>query len=194
MNLDRQKIILIGVAALTALAWGYKLWPSGTPIRTTVGPAGTAGTTTGTTTGATGTTAPPVTVAAAAAPVPRLTAAELSAWAGVHRNEGRDPFFTVEEMAARNRPAVAARPASEAPSAPLRQPLPTRTLKLLMTAGSVKTATIDDQVVRVGDRVGEERVVEILSDAVVLERGGERRRLELAGATSTSGIILERVR
>lgn len=183
MNLDRQKIILIGVAALTALAWGYKLWPSGTPIRTTVGPAGT-----------TSTTAPPVTVAAAAAPVPRLTAAELSAWAGVHRNEGRDPFFTVEEIAARNRPAVAARPASETPSAPVRQPLPTHTLKLLMTAGSVKTATIDDQVVRVGDRVGEERVVEILSDAVVLERGGERRRLELAGATSTSGIILERVR
>ncbi|MDO8678132.1 MAG: hypothetical protein Q7R30_06165 [Acidobacteriota bacterium] len=189
MNLDRQKSMLIGVAALTALAWGYKLWPSGTPIRPT-GPAVTAGTTTG----ATGTNAPPVTIAAPAGPAPRLSAAELSAWAGLHRNVGRDPFFTVEEIAARNRPAVVARPAPEAPSAPARRPLATRTLTLVMTAGSVKTATIDDQVVRVGDWVGDERVAEILSNAVVLERGGERRRLELAGAKSTSGIILERVR
>jgi hypothetical protein len=59
--------------------------------------------------------------------------------------------------------------------------------------GAEGRALIGDDIVEVGDRLGEERVAEILPDAVVLEGRGARRRLAVAGSKPVQ-ITLERTR
>lgn len=183
LSINRRQAVMLVAAIGTLLAWGYTLWPTSKPVpRAAVAPAGA------TAQGG----APPV---ADTQPAPRLSAAELSMWGGLYRVVRRDPFFTAAEIAAMNRPPTVERPAPTPVALPARPLLPAYTLKLVLTAGSEKMATIGDQVVKVGDRLGEERVVEILADAVVLARGSERRRLELATGAPTGGLIqLERVR
>ena len=185
VNIDRRRAMLLSAAVGSALVFTYTLWPANTPpSRVTSVPAGANA-------------QPAAAPAANAQPAPRLSAAELSAWGGLYRITRRDPFFTAVEIAAMNRPSAIGRPSPVGPvAAPAQPPLPAYTVKLVMTAGSERMATIGDQVLKVGDRLGEERVVEILPDAVVLARGGERRRLELGtGGPTAAGLIqLERVR
>jgi hypothetical protein len=182
MTLDRNRVMLIVAAGVTVLAWGCKLWPAGSgPTRPV--PAASAAA-----------VQPSVAAVALTPPPPPLSSAAVKTWVGLHQS-ARDPFFTVAEIDARNRPPVASHPTVPVSTVPLPPPLPVYTLKLVMTVGSERLASIDDRVVRVGDMMGSERVVQILSDAVVLEHGGERRRLLLSTSESSLGLIhIERVR
>jgi hypothetical protein len=177
MNMDRRKLIQWGVLILSTLFTVYQVvnrGPSRPPVTITTPDAAPA---------ANPAAAPAPEVAppagAVAAPVPPLPAAELVAWRTAVAATARDPFFTAAELEAMGRPAVV-EPAPVAPPAAL----PAYTLKLVLMSGSEGRALVDGQVVRVGDRLGEERVAQILPDAVVLERDGEQRRLELASAKS----------
>lgn len=184
MTVDPRRATLIVAAALTVLAWGYKLWPSGAAPRrpAVVAPAAAAQP------AAAAETPPPP-------PPPPLSASALKTWVGLQRATRRDPFFTTAEIDAMNRPPPASRPTTPVSAPPPPPPLPTYTLKAIMTVGAERLAAIDDRVVKVGDMMGDERVVQILPDAVVLERGGQRRWLVLSTSESSLGLIhTERVR
>jgi len=108
---------------------------------------------------------------------PPLSEDELGAWRQRYRAAwSRDPFFTAEEEEALRAPKVA----KAAPSAPP-PPLPSYTVKAVLIAGSAKVATIDGRLVSEGEMLGDERVVEIQPDGVILERAGLRRRVEIVG-------------
>lgn len=182
MTVDRGRAMLIAAAAFTVLAWGYKLWPSGAaPNRpAVVAPAAAA---------------QPAAAAPTAPPPPPLSASALKTWIGLHQATERDPFFTAAEIEAMDRPPIASHPTTPVSAPPAPPPLPTYTLKLIMTAGSERFASLDDRVVKVGDMMGDERVAQILPDAVVLDRGGQRRRVMLSTSESSLGLIHgERVR
>jgi hypothetical protein len=167
MTMDRRRVMmwlmLIGSVMFTA----YTLWPSGkgAPV---IRPATAAN-------------APAAATAAAATPATPVTSAtampekEWVAWRAQLRAADRDPFYTAAEIAAMNRPAVIAR--AEAPPA---APAPAYVVKLVLMSGSEGRAMIGNQVVQVGDMLGQERVAEIRRDGVVLEKGGARRHLDLA--------------
>lgn len=123
-----------------------------------------------------------------AVPATPLPPSDLVAWRAGVGGLQRDPFFTASELAAMGRPVNEGVVAVAPPVAP-----PAYTLKLVLMEGSEGRALIDTQVVKVGDRVGDERVAEILPDSVVLERDGARRRLQVAGSTPVQ-ITLERNR
>jgi hypothetical protein len=182
MTLDRNRVMLIVAAGITVLAWGCKLWPAGSGPARPVPPASAAA------------VQPIVPAAAPTPPPPPLSSAAVKTWVGQHQS-ARDPFFTLAEIDAKNRPPIASQATVPISTVPLPPPLPVYALKLIMTVGSERLASIDDRVVKVGDMMGSERVVQILSDAVVLERGGERRRLLLSATESSLGLIhIERVR
>lgn len=71
-------------------------------------------------------------------------------------------------------PPSAAR-AIAAPDAPLR-------LNAVIVSGERRIAVINDRVLRVGERIGEARVLEIDDDAVWIDIGGRHQRLALSGA------------
>jgi len=131
------------------------------------------------------------TVATTAAPEPAaepavpLAGTEYTAWRASLAGERRDPFFTVAEIEAMNRPDAPVVPAPE----PVRQGY---TLKFVLFAGTEGRALIDDTVVKVGDTLGDERVVEIRRSSVVLERAGTRRRIDVASASNAVNIQMER--
>lgn len=50
-------------------------------------------------------------------------------------------------------------------------------VKSIVTSGSSRVATVNDHIVKVGDFLGEERVLEIKEDSVVLGSKGKRRVL-----------------
>jgi hypothetical protein len=54
------------------------------------------------------------------------------------------------------------------------------TVRAIIMGRPKPVATIDGRVVTVGDKIGDERVVEIREDAVVLGTGRERRSLKIA--------------
>jgi hypothetical protein len=122
----------------------------------------------------------PVAPARAAAGAP-LSAADLATWRQRSATAGsRDPFFTAEEEQALLAPKVGGGPAKkEAPPAPL----PAYTVKAILISDAAKVAALDGRLVVEGEAIGEERVVEIRPDGVVLERGGQRRRLSLPGGS-----------
>jgi hypothetical protein len=120
--------------------------------------------------------------AAAPAPdTPPLKQADFSEWRSRLGAVQRDPFFTVAELEAMSRPVT-----GPAPRAVPTAAQPAYTVKLVMMAGSERHALVDRQVVRVGDMLGNERVAEIVADAVVLERDGRRRRLPVATGGSSA--------
>jgi len=80
---------------------------------------------------------------------------------------GRNPFLTGEEIASL-RKKKARPPSTVSPKAPI----PQWKLKSIMISGSDKTAIINDHIVAVGDSLGDEKVLEINRDGVVL--GGKR--------------------
>jgi hypothetical protein len=175
--MDRRKIIIM-VVMLGVLVWAVTTSPltkrlfgrSSTPAR----PAPVVGAL------APLTASPPRSGAGSGsvpgAPVTPLSPAEMAAlqkrdtapWA-------RDPFFT----AAEERELAKAKVVS-VPVQPL-APLPSYTVKTILISGTEKVATLDGRPVGEGDVIGEERVVEIRADAVVLERAGQRRRVLLPG-------------
>lgn len=110
------------------------------------------------------------------APITPLSPAEMVA---LQKREAapwtRDPFFTAAEERELAAPKVVSAPV------PPPAPLPSYTVKTILIAGTEKVATLGGQLVAEGDVIGEERVVEIRADAVVLERAGQRRRVLLPG-------------
>lgn len=74
---------------------------------------------------------------------------------------GRNPFLTEEEVARGSRPGTEL------------------TVKSIIAGRPRSVATIDGRTVLVGEMVGEETVVEIRPDAVVLESEGRRRILRV---------------
>lgn len=108
---------------------------------------------------------------------PRLAPDELAAWRARFTHAwDRDPFFTAQEEQALRAPKVASAPVQRASA-----PLPSYTVKAVVISDSAKVATIDGRLVSEGEMLGEERVVEIQPDGVILERAGQRRRIEIAG-------------
>lgn len=89
----------------------------------------------------------------------------------------RDPFFTAAEEEALRAPKAAAK------SAPLPPP-PSYTVKAILISDAGKVAALDGRFVSEGDPIGDERVVEIRPDGIVLERAGLRRTLTLPGGTT----------
>lgn len=182
MTANRRRVTLGAAAVFTALAWTYNLWPaSKPPARIAAAPAPQ--------------TPPPAAGTASVQPAPPLSRAELESWAALYRVVQRDPFFTAAEIAPRNRPPVVVESRPVLPvAAPLPPALPAYTLKMIITAGPDRFASIGERVVKVGDMLGDERVAQILPDAVVLDRGGQRRRLELSTSDSSGLVHIERVR
>jgi hypothetical protein len=114
---------------------------------------------------------------AARGEAPRLALDELAAWRARFAHAwDRDPFFTAQEEQALRAPKVASAPVQRASA-----PLPSYTVKAVVISDSAKVATIDGRLVSEGEMLGEERVVEIQPDGVILERAGQRRRIEIAG-------------
>jgi hypothetical protein len=110
------------------------------------------------------------------APVTPLSPAEMAALQKRSSTPWtRDPFFTAAEERELASPKVVSVPVQ--PPAPL----PSYAVKTILIAGTEKVATLDGRLVGEGDVIGEERVVEIREDAVVLERAGQRRRVLLPG-------------
>lgn len=169
--MDRRRAMLWGLLACSTLFTLYSLWPSGNPV-------GTA--TTGEAVGAPPAVPPePVAAATVVQDVPPIAPADFAAWRSRLGADRRDPFFTVAELDAMNRPAAAV----ALPDAP--PPPPPRTVTLVMMSGVDWRALIDRQVVKVGDMLGDERVAAITSEAVVLEHEGRRRMLGVETRTAT---------
>jgi len=76
----------------------------------------------------------------------------------------RNPFLTEEEAAG-----------------PKARPSERLQVKTIIVGWPKPVATIDGRTVIVGEKIGEETVVEIRSDSVVLERDGNKRVLEVSG-------------
>lgn len=111
-----------------------------------------------------------------------LSTAELAQWRQRYdRAWQRDPFFTAEEeQAMASSKPVLVQPTSAVPPAPL----PSYTVKAIVISEAGKVAALNGRLVSEGERIGEERVVEIRPDGVVLERAGQRRRITLPGGAT----------
>jgi hypothetical protein len=171
VKMDRRRAMMWAILVGSTLFTLYSLWPAGKPAGVAATPPGAA---------AKPGSAP---APAAVAPAPPISEHDWQAWHGQLPSAQRDPFFTLAEIAEMGRPPVVRRE-TPTPVAP-----PAYSVKLVMMTGSQGRALIGDQVVKVGDMLGDERVIEIRRGEVVLEHSGARRRLELAtGAPlATSG-------
>lgn len=182
--MDRRRAMLWLMLAGSVMFTTYTLWPAGTtaPVKANVPP--------GTPSSATAPSAA-VPTTGVATPVPPLSEQDWVAWRGQLRGQQRDPFFTAREIAAMSRPRF-----PERTEAPVQQALPQDyAVRLVVMSGSVGKALIGNQVVKVGDMLGDERVAAIRPDGVVLERNGARRRLDVAtGGANAARIQLERTR
>ena len=123
--------------------------------------------------------AQPLTVSPSSPAAP-LTGEELTQWRQRHESAWRrDPFLTTQEEQALLTPKAAPVKPKEAPA-----PLPSYTLKAVLISDGEKVATLNSSVVSEGEQIGEERVVEIRPDRVILERAGQRRTISLLGGTT----------
>jgi hypothetical protein len=117
------------------------------------------------------------------APVPTITRTEVTAWRIGRAEPHRDPFFTAaEERALAARPAA---PTRVAPAPPPMAPPPTHAVTMVLLGGGTRVAAIDGRLVSEGEMIGDERVVEIRSRGVVLERDGHRRLIEIGGPAAS---------
>ncbi len=121
--------------------------------------------------------APP---AAPPAPPPVLSKADLETWRREHAAAAltRDPFFTAAEERGGPVRVVDVPPPSPPAVVP---PPPAYTVKMVLISGAARVAAIDGRIVSEGEMLGDERVVEIQTGGVVLERGGRRRVVEVVG-------------
>lgn len=177
--MDKRRVSLWAVLIGTSLMSAYSLWPARAPRRATRTPAAAA---------PAGSTAAPAAVASATAvrKSPRLTEPELAAWRRAQGVTQRDPFFTRAETAGGGRGHIVR-------TVP---PIvyPEYTVKFVMAVGSERMALIGDEVLKVGDTLGDERIAQILPDLVVLERAGERRELFVGTDSAVAQPVKERVR
>lgn len=122
---------------------------------------------------------------------PRLSQEELARWRRRYDQVwSRDPFFTAEEELALRTGKTPPAPASP----PSSTPLPSYTVKVVLISGASKIAAIDGLLVSEGDLLGEERVVEIQPEWVMLERAGQRRRITVVGGDISIVEVKPRVR
>ena len=192
LNMDRRRLMLWAVLAGSTLYTGSTLLrrPATPPprnARQAAQPAPAAASARALAPSVPGVEAPAAAGETPAPAVPPLQDEELAAWRATLGRGERDPFFTLAEIDAMNHPS-APRPVTAPPPTPA-----TYTVKLIMMQGNSGRALIDGRVVREGDMLGDERVVQIVPDAVVLERGRERRSLPVAKAAGAA-IQLERTR
>ena len=85
---------------------------------------------------------------------------------------GRNPFLTREEVNSLRKKETS--PTSGVVSLPL---FLQWEVKSIFTSGSSRVATVNDHIVKVGDFLGEEMILEIREDSVVLGGKGRRRVL-----------------
>ena len=90
--------------------------------------------------------------------------------AGEEIQWGRNPFLTEAETI---KPVAAT--GGEAP---------VPVVRAIIMGRPKPVATVDGRVVTVGDKIGEEKVVEIREDSVVLEMGRDRRSLKIAESSA----------
>jgi hypothetical protein len=110
-----------------------------------------------------------------------LSKEELTRWRERYSSAWRrDPFLTAAEEQALLSPKAAPTQSKTAAAAAL----PSYTLKTILISEAGKVAALDGRLVGEGDPIGEERVVEIRPDGVVLERAGQRRTISLTGAAT----------
>ena len=90
---------------------------------------------------------------------------------------GQNPFFRPGE---KDTPQPV--PTQPPPPMPMAEekPLPTFRLEMILASDGQRGAILSGQFVKEGDLIGEERVVIIRSDRVVLEREGRQRTIKLA--------------
>lgn len=179
--MDVRRVVIMAVLLL-ALVWALMTSPltkrfrGGTPARVSVPP------------GALSTDADqPViaqpTAGTKLAPGTPLAKDELTRWREHYATAWRrDPFFTGAEEKAMLAPKTAA---TQAKAAAPPAPLPSYTVKAILISDAGKVATLDGRLVSEGEPIGEERVVEIRQDGVILERAGQRRRIGLPGGATT---------
>ena len=87
----------------------------------------------------------------------------------------RNPFLTREEMNSLQKKGHSTVPSA---SAVISLPVfPQWEVKSIFTSGSSRVATVNDHIVKAGDFLGEEMVLEIKEDSVVLGSKGKRRVL-----------------
>jgi len=89
---------------------------------------------------------------------------------------GRNPFLTPEEVASLK--GIKLSPSKES-LPPSKGPPPPVAIKSIIIQGSNRVAAIDNSIVTEGEMVGEERVVEIRENGVMLARGDEIRFVEV---------------
>ncbi len=90
---------------------------------------------------------------------------------------GRNPFFRAEEKA----PPPMKEEVKALPSQPPQQQeqRPPLKLEMIFMADAQRVAILSGQFVKEGDKVGEEVVVRIDSDKVILQKNGKRRTIKL---------------
>ena len=123
---------------------------------------------------------PPPTVAAVALPQPAQPPAQKETVATTSQAKmtvedsqwGRNPFLTEAETI---KPVVSGEAVVP-------------TVRAIIMGRPKPVATIDGRVVTVGEKVGDEKVVEIREDSVVLEIGGDRRTLKIAESSVAIGV------
>jgi hypothetical protein len=95
----------------------------------------------------------------------------------------RDPFLLPQgvRLLSKSDAALVAKGTLSAPETkPIDIPPPPLTVKAVLISDHVRLASIDRYIVTVGDSVGDEKVLEIRNDGVVLGKGDKRRTLLLS--------------
>jgi len=108
---------------------------------------------------------------------------------------GRDPFLLppAVHLLSKGDPALAARDTpSKLDGQPKEIPPPILEVKAILISDHLRLASIDRQVVTVGDLLHDERVLDIQTDRVVLEKEGKKRSLLLT--QSPVRLIIEEIK
>ena len=92
---------------------------------------------------------------------------------------GRNPFLTLDEIAALNPessvPIIVALPEPNVPAPALAPEMPEHTVSMIVSGDNGAWAVVGSRVVRPGDRLGAETVTQINSEGIVLEFNGGKR-------------------
>ena len=102
---------------------------------------------------------------------------------GFSQKGERDPFLFPPgvRLLSKNNAAVVAKGTLPVPETkPIDIPPPPLTVKAILISDHVRLASIDRFIVTVGDSIGDEKVLEIGNDGVILGKGDKRRTLLLS--------------
>ncbi len=92
---------------------------------------------------------------------------------------GRNPFFRAEEKVLPPAKVEAKAMPSQPPPPQQEEKRPPLKLEMIFMANAQRVAILSDRFVKEGDKVGEEVVVRIESDRVILQKNGKRRTIKL---------------